>query len=167
MTIIDRLFLTPKCLPVLSFAVAMGTLAGCHGKRESEGSMTPTGNYASVDNSWVNAAKACWPELAKNNYSTQQLQGYLVVPNHLRATFPSYAGLSDPTLKADLTVPITTVLPPDTTKLLNSSTPVLTTGQAVAGTSAQNAIEQSTHGSAPPDSLCSIQRGFPEGFNQQ
>ena len=145
----------------------VATVSGCHHKHESEGSLTPTGNAASVDNSWVNAAKACWPELAKNNYSTQQLQQYLVTPDHLRATFPSYAGLSDPTLRADLTVPITTILPPDTTKLVNSSSPVLTAGQAVAGTTAQNAVVQSTHGSAPPDSLCAIQRGFPEGFNQQ
>ena len=139
---------------------------GCHHKKTAEGSESPTGSAASVDNSWVNAARACWPELAKNNYSTQQLQQYLVVPDHLRATFPSYAGLSDPTLRADLTVPITTILPPDTTKLLNSSNPVLTTGQAVAMTPAQGAVVQSTHGTAPPDSLCAIQRGFPDGFNQ-
>ena len=158
--------LTRRAVAALTL-LACACAVGCRRKHEAEGSTAPTGNYTSVDNSWINAAKSCWPELAKNNYSTQQLQQYLVVPDHLRATFPSYAGLSDPTLKADLTVPISTILPPDTTKLLNSSTPVLTTGQAVAGTPAQGAIAQSTHGNAPPDSLCAVQRGFPEGFNQQ
>ncbi len=128
--------------------------------------MAAPGAAASVDNSWVNAAKSCWPDLAKGGYGVQQIQQYLIEPGHLRATFPSYGGLSDPTLKADLSLPLTTILPPDTTKLVNSSAPVLTTGQAVAGTPPGGAIVQSTHGSAPPDALCAIQSGLPQGFTQ-
>ena len=84
----------------------------------------------------------------------------------MRSKFPSYTGLSDETIKSDITVPLATILPPDTTKLTNSSQPVLTTGQAVAGTPAQSAAAQSTHGSAPPDVLCAVQSGLPEGFNK-
>ncbi len=156
-----RTSLRAAALVLLTFSVA-----ACRNKQGEHGSMAPVGNASSVDNSWVQAAKSCWPDLAKSNYSTEQIQGYLTNPANIRATFPSYVGLSDETIKADITVPLATILPPDTTKLTNSSKPVLTTGQAVAGTPAQNAVVQSTHGSAPPDALCAIQSGLPEGFHQ-
>ena len=151
-----------SCLP---FALLMVT--GCHHQKQTaEGSMASPGASASVDNSWVQAAKSCWPDLGKNGYSTQQIQQYLITPANVRVAFPSYTGLSDDTLKADISVPLATILPPDTTKLTNSSNPVLTTGQAVQGTPPQGAIVQSTHGSAPPDALCAIQSGLPQGFNK-
>lgn len=166
----DRLIKIPRREParILTIALALGTLSGCHRQQQKTalGSMDAPGSAASVDNSWVNAAKSCWPDLAKGGYGAQQIQQYLIVPGHLRSAFPSYAGLSDQTIKADLTVPITTILPPDVTRLTNSSTPLLTTGQAVAGTPPQGAIVQSTHGQAPPDALCAIGSGLPPGFNQ-
>ena len=162
-----RFFAASRYMPVPVLALALSlSLTGCHNKQGEHGSMAPVGNPASVDASWVSAAKSCWPDLAKNNYSQQQIGGYLTSPANVRSTFPSYAGLSDATIQADITVPLATILPPDTTKLVNSSRPVLTTGQAVAGTPPQGAIAQSTHGSAPPDSLCAIQSGLPEGFNK-
>ena len=63
-------------------------------------------------------------------------------------------------------MPIDSVLPPDASKLANSSTPVLTRGQAVAGVGPAGAIVQNTHGNAPPDSLCSIQPGVPQGLSK-
>ena len=161
----NRFFAASKHMPVLALALALG-LTGCRNKQGEHGSMAPAGNPASVDNSWVNAAKSCWPDLAKNNYSQQQIGGYLTSPANVRSTFPSYTGLSDATIKADITVPLATILPPDTTKLVNSSSPVLTTGQAVAGTPPGGAIVQSTQGSAPPDALCAVQSGLPQGFNK-
>ena len=147
-------------------ATALLALTGCHSKHSENGSMAPAGSAAAVDNSWVNAAKSCWPDLARNGHTPQQIQQYLTGPANVRSTFPSYGGLSDETIKSDITVPLATILPPDTTKLVNSSKPVLTAGQAVAGTSAGGAAVQSTHGSAPPDALCAIQSGLPQGFPQ-
>ena len=126
--------------------------------------MAKPGQPASVDNSWINAARSCWPQLAQNGYSNDDIGRNLI--HHLGAAFPTYAALSRNGADADLSMPIATVLPPDVTKLENSSTPVLTRGQAVAGTPPQGAIVQSTNGNAPPDALCSIQQGIPDGFSK-
>ncbi len=166
MKITDRLFAASKRVPALSFALAFCCVLGCHHKTAAEGSTASPGSAAAVDNSWVQAAKSCWPDLAKNGHTPQQIQQYLATPGNVRSAFPSYTGLSDATINADITVPLATILPPDTTKLTNSSKPVLTTGQAVAGTPPQGAVAQSTHGSAPPDALCAIQSGLPQGFQQ-
>ncbi len=86
--------------------------------------------------------------------------------DHLGAAFPTYSAIDKNDASAELSLPITTILPPDVTRLENSSTPVLTRGQAVAGTPPQQAIVQNTHGNAPPDSLCSIQPGIPQAFTK-
>lgn len=146
---------------------AASTLAGCHHHPQTgPGSMDSPGQADSVDNSWVNAARSCWPQLAKNNTSPQDLQRYLIDPAHLRATFPAYGALTDANVRSLLTMPLTTIFPPDPTKLANSPTPVLTRGQAVNGVPVGEAVAQSTHGNVPPDALCSIQQGAPEGFSK-
>ncbi len=137
---------------------------GCHHPKTEAGSLAKPGQPASVDNSWLNAARACWPDLAKNGYTNDDLSRNLI--HHLGAAFPTYAALTRNGADADLSMPISTVLAPDVTKLENSSTPVLTRGQAVAGVGPGGAIVQSTHGNAPPDALCSIQTGLPQGFSK-
>ena len=65
-------------------------------------------------------------------------------------------------------MPLTSIYPPDPTKLVNSQSPVLTRGQAVNGTPPSGAIAQhtTTLQTVPPDALCSIQQGLPPGFHQ-
>ena len=154
-------FVNGTALLVLCFASF-----GCRHKGGDHGSMAPVGSSAAVDNSWVSAAQSCWPDLTKNGHTAQQVQQYLSSPANVRSAFPSYTGLSDATIKADITVPLATILPPATTKLVNSAKPVLTAGQAAAGTAPGAAAAQSTHGSAPPDALCAVQSGLPQGFQQ-
>ena len=146
-------------------AFGLCCVSGCHHQpKTADGSMAKPGQPASVDNSWINAAKSCWPQLAQKNQT--DIEDYLVGAGHLGATFPSYSALNGNGTSADLSMPIATVLAPDVTRLENSSTPVLTRGQAVAGTPPQEAIVQSTHGNAPPDALCSVQTGLPAGFSK-
>lgn len=140
-------------------------LTGCHRQRQTaDGNMASAGQPSSVDNSWVNAARSCWPELAKNGYSTHDISGNLI--HHLGSAFPTYGALSSSTGDADLSMPITTVLSPDASKLEHSQTPILTRGQAVAGTPPAGALVANTNGNAPPDALCSIQSGIPQGFSK-
>ena len=153
------------CLRSMVVATFVTTLiGGCRQPKTADGSMAKPGAAASVDNSWINAARACWPDLVKNGYTTDNIGRNLI--HHLGDAFPAYSALGNKGTDADLSMPIATVLPPDVTKLQNSSTPVLTRGQAVQGVGPQGAIVQSTHGSAPPDTLCSIQPGVPPGFSK-
>ena len=159
------LIITFKNMPVPCLALALLTLAGCHHQKSTaDGSMAGPGQPASVDNSWINAAKSCWPELAKNGYNNDSISRNLL--HHIGAAFPTYSALNRNGADADLSMPIDSVLAPDVSKLANSSTPVLTRGQAVAGVGPGGAIVQSTHGNAPPDALCSIQPGVPQGFSK-
>ena len=145
--------------------MAIGLLVGCHDRKATApGSLASPDQAASVDNSWVNAARSCWPDLAKKAYSSQDVSRNLV--HHLADVFPSYGALGRNGGSADLSMPITTVLPPDAGPLQHSQTPVLTRGQAVAGTPPQGALVQNTNGNAPPDALCSIQSGIPQGFSK-
>ena len=154
-----------KRMPGHLLALAFPLVLGCHRQKQTaDGSMATPGQPASVDNSWLNAAKACWPDLTKNGYSNDDLSRNLI--HHLGAAFPTYSVLTSNGADADLSMPITTVLAPDVSKLENSSTPVLTRGQAVAGVGPQGALVQNTHGNAPPDALCSIQTGLPQGFSK-
>ena len=148
----------------LASFLLLAALGGCHHRKTAAGSLDAPGKPDSVDTTWVTAAKSCWPELAKNGYTDQDIRENLV--HHIGAAFPTYSALSRNGADADLSMPLTSVLPPDTTKLFNSATPVLTRGQAVAGTPPSGAIVASTHGSAPPDALCSIQQGVPQDFSK-
>ena len=150
----------------LAFAIlVLCGATGCrHQPQTADGSMAKPGQPASVDNSWINAARSCWPQLAGNGYSNDDIGRNLI--HHLGAAFPTYAALSSNGADADLSMPIATVLAPDVSKLQNSATPVLTRGQAVAGVGPGGAIVQSTRGDVPPDALCSIQTGLPQGFSK-
>ena len=153
----------PLLASLLAFA-STGVLGCHHQKTTAPGSMAGPGKPASVDNTWINAARSCWPDLAQQGYSSEDIGRNLI--HHLSGAFPTYAALNTRGGDADLSTPITSVLAPDVTKLENSQTPVLTRGQAVAGVGAQGAIVQHTHGNAPPDALCSIQTGIPDGFSK-
>ncbi len=157
---------SPSMKKVVKFALTTALLTtGCHRQKQTaDGSMAAPGKPASVDNSWVSAARSCWPDLAKNGYTQEQIASNLL--HHLGSAFPSYIALNRNGADADLSMPITTVLPPDIGQLEHSQTPVLTRGQAVAGTPPQGAIVQNTNGNAPPDALCSIQPGLPQGFTR-
>ena len=85
--------------------------------------MAGPGKPASVDNSWLNAARSCWLGLAKNGYTDQDLSRNLI--HHLGAAFPGYGALTSNGADADLSMPITTVLAPDASQLEHSQTPVL------------------------------------------
>ncbi len=140
-------------------------VTGCHRQKQTAtGSLAGPGKPASVDNSWINAARSCWPQLAQNGYGNDDIARNLI--HHLGAALPTYAALSRNGGDADLSMPIDSVLPPDVTKLDHSRTPVLTRGQAVAGTPPGSAAVAHTDGSAPPDALCSIQPGIPQGFSK-
>ena len=158
----------PRLAHVGSLAASILFLSGglgCHRQpTTADGSMAKPGAPASVDNSWINAAKACWPQLASNGYNNDNIGRNLI--HHLGNAFPTYSALGNKGADADLSMPIDAVLAPDVSKLQNSSTPVLTRGQAVAGVGPGDAIVQSTHGNAPPDALCSIQTGLPQGFSK-
>ena len=117
-----------------------------------------------VDNSWVTAAESCWPDLIRDGYHAQKIERNLSVPDNFRSTFPSYAAQSNQQIGALLTRTIGSAPPPDISKLTHSQTPVLTRGQAAAGTSPQAAVAANTQGIAPPDALCAIQTGTPVGF---
>ncbi len=154
-----------KRSPVLPFVLAFSSTLGCqHQKQTANGSMAGPGKPASVDNSWINAAKSCWPQLAANGYNPDDIARNLI--HHLGSAFPTYSALNREGGDADLSMPITTVLAPNAGLLQHSQTPVLTRGQAVAGTPPGGAIVQSTNGNAPPDALCSVQTGIPQGFSK-
>ncbi len=146
--------------------VFLPLLGGCHHQKQTAaGSMASPDKPGSVDNTWINAAKSCWPQLATNGYTNQDIASNLL--HHLGAAFPTYSALSGNHGDADLSVPLTTVLPPDASKLDHSQNPVLNRGQAVAGTPPQRAAAANTDGSAPPDALCAVQNGIPQGFSKQ
>ena len=156
---------TPPASAFLAVALAVPLVIGCHSRPESApGSTLPAGQAASVDASWVTAAESCWPAIRQSGRSLKNIREYLLAPDHLRSTFPSYAGLSNDQIAGNLTLPIASILPPDTSRLAHSQTPVLTRGQAAAGTGPDRAVVSATNGIAPPDSLCSIQSGTPDGF---
>lgn len=142
-------------------------LTGCRQPKQTptaDGSLAAPGKAASVDRSWLDAAKSCWPQLTQSGYTDEDIARDLI--HHLGAAFPTYAALNKKGGDADLSMPIATVLPPDVSQLEHSQTPVLTRGQAVAGTPAQGALVPSTNGNAPPDALCSIRSGIPQGFTK-
>lgn len=150
-----------QALTLVSFFL----ITGCaRQKNTAVGSTAAPGKPASVDRTWVAAARSCWPDLAKNGYTERDISEGLL--HHLGAAFPTYSALKNNGGHADLSMPITTVLPPDVAAVEHSQTPVLNRGQAVAGTPPERAVAQSTNNDAPPDSLCSIQSGIPQGFSK-
>ena len=82
------------------------------------------------------------------------------------SAFPVYGAQTDDALDVDLAKPLQTAPAPDVSRLTHSQTPVFNRGQAVNGTNPRDAVVQSTNGIAPPDGVCSLQSGIPQGFSK-
>jgi hypothetical protein len=118
---------------------------------------------ASVDTSWVTAAKACWPDLS-HGYNNATMKQYLADPLHFRAAFTAYSAMSDAELRAVASKPLMSAPAPDASLLANSQTAVITRYEALSATSNSLASANNTDSAAPPDALCAIHPGQPVGF---
>lgn len=147
-----------------AYIVSVLVLAGCSSKHIGAPVATTSGR--NIDNSWLTAANACWPDLAKQGYSAEDIRKNLAAADTFHAAFPVYAAQPGKAVDDLLGKPLTIAPPPDVTQVAHSTTPVLTRGQAAQGTGPQMAVVQHTEGSAPPDSFCSIQTGVPQGFSK-
>jgi hypothetical protein len=149
---------------LLGATLAVGLLAGCSHKHTGPGTVTTSG--ANLDASWVTAANACWPDLAKQGYSTNDLRRNLGAPATFRTLFPVYSALTNADIDNILAKPIEASPSPDNTRLAHSQYPVLNRFQAAQGAGSQLAVVQSTNGQAPPDAFCAIQPGVPQGLSK-
>ena len=149
------LLLTPF-LPLL--------LIGCTSKHPGAPVVGNSGRL--IDNSWVTATNACWPDLRKQGYTADDIRHNLANTTDLHNAFPVYGAQTHKDLDDILGKPLQAAPDPDTSQLAHSQTPVLTRGQAAEGTVPQMAVVQHTNGIAPPDSFCSIQTGIPQGFSK-
>ncbi len=152
--------------PLAAFGVfvALCFASGCSSKHTGAPVVTSSGRL--LDQSWLTATQSCWPELAKEGYTADDLRHNLAILDRFRIAFPVYAAQTQADLDDLLGKPLQTGPDPDITKLAHSQSPVLTRGQAAAGTVPQMAVVQSTNGIAPPDAFCSIQPGVPQGFSK-
>lgn len=140
------------------------TAAGCSHKHTGPGTVTSSG--AHLDPSWITAANACWPDLSRQGYSTDDLRRNLGAPATFRNMFPVYSALSNAEIDNILAKPLEASPAPDNTRLAHSQYPILNQFQAAQGTGPQQAVVQSTNGQAPPDAFCAIQPGVPQGFQK-
>jgi len=155
---ISNSYLRPAAI---SATLLMTSLTGCKARQLA---VAFSDNGAkSVDSTWITAARTCWPDMNDDMFSDSDMKRYLTDPTHFRAAFSSYSELTDAQLIAIIPNPIQQAPQPDATVLSNASHPVLSRAQAVAGISAQQAINANT-GQLPPDALCSIHPGTPIGF---
>lgn len=138
------------------------TLTGC--KAKEMGVEFADKQAGRVDNSWLLAANACWPELTHSGYSLKDVKRYLADPLHFRATFAGYSTLGDAALAQVAGQPLLEAPAPDASVLNHSPNPVLTRREALAGGSARGALVSESSGVAPQDTLCAIQAGTPVGF---
>ncbi len=148
----------------LLLALGSGAIIGCSHKHP--GAPTITSNGRLIDQSWITATQSCYPDLTKQGYTTADIQHNLANTTDLHNAFPVYAAQTHKDLDDILGKPLQTGPDPDTAQLAHSQTPVLTRGQAAAGTVPGMAVVQNTNGSAPPDAFCSIQPGIPQGFSK-
>ena len=148
--------------PAALLLAGAAVLAGC--KARELGTQFSDERAASVDNSWLIAANSCWPDLTHSGYSLLDVKRYLADPLHFRATFGTYASLTDKQLMQIVTRPVTAAPAPDTSSLDHGSQPVLTRTEAVTRSHLQGTLVQDNNGFAPADSLCAIQPGVPVGF---
>ena len=139
-------------------------LVGCSSKHTGAGTLDTQGR--NVDPSWVTAAQTCWPDLSRQGYSVDAIKRDLADAASFRNAFPVYTAQPEANIRALLEKPLQTAPPPDVSKLTHSQTPVITRGQAGAGTGLGDAAVASTNGIAPPDGLCSLQPGAPVGFTK-
>ncbi|MEO6922373.1 MAG: hypothetical protein ABI142_00980 [Bryocella sp.] len=142
-------------------AVSVMSCVGCEAKQI--GVAFSDKQAEKVDNTWVTAARSCWPALA-HGYDSASLKRYIADPMHFRAAFGTYSTLSDEQLRGIVLRPVTVAPTPDASILTSSQTPVMTRYQAVSGFDSANATANTTDSAAPPDALCAIHPGVPVGF---
>jgi hypothetical protein len=119
---------------------------------------------ASVDSSWLIAAGSCWPDLGHQGYTVADIKRYLADPLHFRATFATYASLSDAQLLQIIPKPVDQAPAPDPSVLNQTTSPILTRTDAVSRKNLRGTLASDNNGVAPPDALCAIQPGIPVGF---
>ena len=151
-------------LRLVAAATALSLAAGCSRKHTGAPVVSSSGRL--VDQSWITATQACWPDLAKQGYSADDVRHNLANLDDFHSAYPVYAAQTHQDLDELLGKPLQTGPDPDIGKLAHSQYPVLTRGQAAAGTVAQMAVVQQTNGIAPPDAFCAIQPGIPQGFRK-
>lgn len=137
---------------------------GCSHKHTGAPVVSSSGRL--IDQSWITATQSCWPDLAKQGYTAQDIRRNLANLDDFHNAYPVYAAQNHRDLDDILGKPLQTGPDPDISKLAHSQYPVLTRGQAAAGTVPQMAVVQSTNGIAPPDAFCAIQPGVPQGFSK-
>lgn len=148
----------------LASALLLGSLFAC--SRKHTGAPVVSNSGRLIDQSWITATNACYPDLSKQGYTAEDIRHNLANVDDLHHAFPVYAAQGRKDLDDILGKPLQTGPDPDVTQLAHSEYPILTRGQAAAGTVAQMAVVQHTNGSAPPDSFCAIQPGIPQGFSK-
>ncbi len=140
------------------------TLTGCSSKHTGAPVVTTSGRL--IDQSWITATQSCWPDLGKQGYSAEDVRRDLANLDDFHNAYPVYAAQTHKRLDEILGKPLQTGPDPDISQLAHSQYPVLTRGQAAAGTVPHMAVVQSTNGIAPPDAFCSVQPGVPQGFSK-
>ncbi|MDE1161765.1 MAG: hypothetical protein PW792_07435 [Acidobacteriaceae bacterium] len=141
---------------------AASVVSGC--KAREMGITFSNTQATSVDDSWLLAAYACWPDMAHVGYSKADIKRYLSDPLHFRAAFAAYSPLSDASLIKIVAQPVLDAPVPDTSVLEHSLNPVITRRQALAGGSIRGTLTSDNNSLAPADTLCAIQAGTPVGF---
>lgn len=148
----------------LLLTLTLSAAAGCSSKHNGAGTVGNGGK--NVDQSWATAVQSCWPDLSRQGYSAKDIERNLASPTHFRGAFPVYAAQNDDAVDLLLAKPLEAGPAPDVSQLTHSAMPVLTRGQAASGAGPRDAAVQSTNGIAPPDALCAIQSGTPQGFSK-
>ncbi len=138
--------------------------SGCSHKHTGAPVVTSSGRL--IDQSWISATQSCWPDLAKQGYTADDVRRNLANLDDFHNAYPVYTAQTHADMDNILGKPLQTGPDPDISKLAHSQYPVLTRGQAAAGTVPQMAVVQSTKGIAPPDAFCSVQPGIPQGFSK-
>jgi len=139
---------------------AVTMLSGCKA-REMGVVFSPT-QARHVDDSWLTAAKACWPELSHSGLSNEAIRKNLADPLHFRSAFSVYASMSDAQILQMVSTSINTAPEADASVLRGAATPYLTRLQAAAGAAVDP--QASSNGEPPVDTLCAVHPGTPIGF---
>ncbi len=150
----------------LAFLIALSLCASSGCSHKHTGAPVVSSNGRLVDPSWITATQSCYPDLAKQGYTADDIRRNLANLDDFHHAFPVYAAQNHKDLDDLLGKPLQTGPDPDVSQLAHSQYPVLTRGQAAAGTVPQMAVVQSTNGIAPPDAFCAIQPGIPQGFSK-
>lgn len=89
---------------------------GCSSKHKGAPVVTSASGHH-IDSSWLTALNACWPDLAKQGYTADQLHRNLADAGSFRHAFPVYTAQSGDSIEDLLGKPMQAAPPPDTSKL--------------------------------------------------